>query len=136
MTTQQVGEARVTKILETQREPESYHFAFPHGDWNVCLANRQRLDPDHIDVGKKAFLMSFHSYVISVGGVNILIDDCIGNGKDRTGANVAMYFGTDYNMFHMCQTEYLNKLTAAGHHPDSIDHVLCTHLRCQRLQAG
>lgn len=133
MAVQRIGDARVTKILETEREPESYEFVFPRGDWAVCVANRERLEPDHIDVAARAFLMSFHSYVISIDGVNILIDGCIGNDKDRSGPNVDRYFGTDRNMFHMRQTSYLQRLESAGFPPASIDYVLCTHLHCDHV---
>ncbi len=123
----------MTKILETEREPESFEFVFPRGDWDLCVVNRARLEPDHIDVAAKAFLMSFHSFVISIDGVNILVDGCIGDGKDRDGANASHYFGTDYNMFHMRQSDYLRRLEEAGFPPASIDHVLCTHLHCDHV---
>jgi len=133
MTSIQLGDARITKILEAEREPESYDFVFPRGDWRQVEAYRSRLEPDHIDCSKKAFLMSFHSYVISLGGINILVDGCIGNHKNRSGPGIELFIGTDYNYFHMRETDYLKNLTAAGFHPNSIDYVMCTHLHCDHI---
>lgn len=64
-----------------------------------------------------AFMMSMHSYVLRVGGRNILIDACNGNDKHRSIPDV--------NRAH---TSYLANLAALGLTTDSIDLVLCTHL--------
>tara|TARA_A100001037_G_scaffold292252_1_gene307333 strand:+ start:38063 stop:38974 length:912 start_codon:yes stop_codon:yes gene_type:complete len=133
MTTVQIGDARVHKVVETEREPESFDFVFPRGNWEVCETNRARLEGEHIDFDRRAMLMSFHSYVISHGGVNVLVDGCIGNTKNRTGPGVSRYFGTDYNLFHMRDTAYLMRLADAGFPPESIDYVLCTHLHCDHV---
>lgn len=62
--------------------------------------------------------MSCHSYVLQVGGRNILIDACNGNDKPREHMPFA----------DRLQTAYLQNLAATGLSPDDIDLVLCTHL--------
>jgi glyoxylase-like metal-dependent hydrolase (beta-lactamase superfamily II) len=80
---------------------------------------------------QSAFTMSMHSYVVSLGGLNILIDACNGNDKRRSIPDV-----------DRVQTAYLANLAALGLTTDSIDLVLCTHLHFDhvgwntRLEAG
>jgi hypothetical protein len=66
---------------------------------------------------QSAFMMSMHSYVLQIGGRNILIDACNGNDKQRAIPDV-----------NMAQTPYLANLAALGLAPGDIDLVLCTHL--------
>ena len=66
---------------------------------------------------QSAFMMSMHSYVLQLGGRNILIDACNGNDKRRSIPDV-----------DRVQTPFLANLAALGLTTGSIDLVLCTHL--------
>lgn len=66
---------------------------------------------------RSAFTMSMHSYVLQVGGRNMLIDACNGNDKRRSIPDV-----------DRTRTPYLANLAALGLSADDIDVVLCTHL--------
>jgi glyoxylase-like metal-dependent hydrolase (beta-lactamase superfamily II) len=53
----------------------------------------------------------------------MLVDTCVGNDKDRGGRRP----------FHMLRTDFLDRLTAAGFPPESIDVVVCTHLHVDHV---
>ncbi len=75
-------------------------------------------DADLADAPSRAGMrISVHSYVLRVDGVNILIDTCCGNDKQRSLASVS----------HL-QTPYLENLAHAGLRPEDIHVVMCTHL--------
>ena len=75
------------------------------------------LEPD--DAG---FKLSVHSYLLRSGGLNILIDTCNGNDKNRI-----------VPFADKLQTDYLEKLETSGVKPEEIDIVLCTHLHCDHV---
>ena len=56
------------------------------------------------------------------GGLNILIDTCNGNDKNRI-----------VPFADKLQTDYLERLEASGVKPEEIDIVLCTHLHCDHV---
>lgn len=66
--------------------------------------------------------LSSHSYGITVDGQRILVDTGIGNGKVR--ANPA---------WHDLRTDYLQRLTAAGFSPESVDLVVLTHIHADHV---
>jgi glyoxylase-like metal-dependent hydrolase (beta-lactamase superfamily II) len=57
------------------------------------------------------------------GDLNILLDTCGGNHKDRPWTH----------RFHQLDTPYLKRLRAAGVAPDDVDLVLCTHLHADHV---
>ncbi|MFD6187806.1 MBL fold metallo-hydrolase [Streptomyces sp. NPDC060275] len=63
-----------------------------------------------------------HSFAFTVGGLRVLVDTGIGNGKER--ANPA---------WHDLRTDFLRRLTAAGFPPDSVDLVILTHLHADHV---
>lgn len=77
--------------------------------------------------------LSMHSFVVASRGVNILIDACIGNHKQRQPLD----FVTNLD-----RPDYLDNLGRAGFRPEDINYVLCTHLHFDhvgwntRLQDG
>ena len=58
----------------------------------------------------------------TVHGLRVLVDTGIGNGKTR--ANPA---------WHELDTDYLQRLTAAGFPPESVDLVILTHLHTDHV---
>ncbi|MGY0489448.1 MBL fold metallo-hydrolase [Streptomyces sp. WG-D5] len=63
-----------------------------------------------------------HSFAFVVNGLRVLVDTGIGNGKER--ANPA---------WHNLRTDFLERLTAAGFPPDSVDLVILTHLHADHV---
>src|SRR3546814_838268 len=64
-----------------------------------------------------AFPIYFQAFIIEASGKRILVDPCIGNGKER-----------DIPAFNKLNGPFLKRLEAAGLPRESIDYVLCTHL--------
>jgi glyoxylase-like metal-dependent hydrolase (beta-lactamase superfamily II) len=84
-----------------------------------------------LDPETAIFRIQVRSYVLCVDGLNVLVDTCCGNDKERS-----------VPWAHRLQTRWLENLTAAGCAPTDIDLVLCTHLHADhvgwntRLQDG
>lgn len=85
------------------------------------VADTPWLRPDFADRAGTLRLNS-HSFAIETGGRRVLVDTGIGNGKTR--ANPA---------WHDLDTDYLDRLTAAGFPPDSVDLVVLTHLHADHV---
>ncbi len=68
------------------------------------------------------FLMSIHSFILRAPGLTVLVDTCVGNDKPRQNPG-----------WHMLQTDFLDRLAAAGCPPESVDLVLCTHLHVDHV---
>ena len=86
----------------------------PHADW---------LHPRHIDPDSGDLQMSHHAWLIEVGGKRILVDPCVGNGRNRPAVP----------QYHMLDTPFLERLEALGAPPESIDYVFCTHLHVDHV---
>ncbi|MGW4511625.1 MBL fold metallo-hydrolase [Streptomyces sp. NPDC004393] len=69
-----------------------------------------------------AIRLASHTFAVAAGGLRILVDTGIGNDKPR--ANPA------WNGLH---SDYLQRLTAAGFAPESVDLVVTTHLHTDHV---
>jgi glyoxylase-like metal-dependent hydrolase (beta-lactamase superfamily II) len=69
--------------------------------------------------------LSFHTYALAAGGRRILVDTGCGNNKPRTGMTAALFGNLD--------NPYLERLSAAGFPPESVDTVICTHLHVDHV---
>jgi glyoxylase-like metal-dependent hydrolase (beta-lactamase superfamily II) len=74
------------------------------------------------DPAEAHFKIAVRSYVLQVDGLNILIDACNGNDKQRS-----------IPLAHNLQTAYLQHLAQAGLKPADIHLVLCTHLHADHV---
>ncbi|MEU6519942.1 MBL fold metallo-hydrolase [Streptomyces sp. NPDC046978] len=63
-----------------------------------------------------------HSFAVEAGGLRIVVDTGIGNGKTRTNP-----------AWHRLHTDYLQRLTRAGFAPDTVDLVVLTHLHTDHV---
>jgi glyoxylase-like metal-dependent hydrolase (beta-lactamase superfamily II) len=75
------------------------------------------LDPD-----AAIFRIEVRSYLLHVDGLNVLIDACCGNDKQRS-----------VPWAHQLQTQWLQNLARAGCEPEDIHLVLCTHLHADHV---
>ncbi|MFJ9770423.1 MBL fold metallo-hydrolase [Kitasatospora sp. NPDC101157] len=98
----------------------------PTGPWLLPDATGDVLDqapwlrPDFADADVPR--LASHSFAVRAGGLRIIVDSGIGNAKPR--ANPA-WNGLD--------TDFLERLTAAGFPPDSVDLVITTHLHTDHV---
>ncbi|GAA2327093.1 MBL fold metallo-hydrolase [Streptomyces cuspidosporus] len=115
-----VGDITVHRIDETPLPSATGPWLLP--DATTDVVNQQDwLRPDFADHEGTLHLDS-HSFAFTIGGVRVLVDTGIGNGKTR--ANPA---------WHDLRTDYLERLTAAGYAPETIDLVILTHLHTDHV---
>ncbi|MEU2156423.1 MBL fold metallo-hydrolase [Streptomyces sp. NPDC019396] len=114
------GDIAVHRIDETALPPQTGPWLLPGATTDVVAAH-DWLRPDFAD---HEGVLRIHSqtFALEAGGLRVLVDTGIGNGKTR--ANPA---------WHNMQTDYLERLTAAGFPPDSVDLVLLTHLHTDHV---
>ncbi|RCG25554.1 MBL fold metallo-hydrolase [Streptomyces diacarni] len=115
-----VGDVTVHRIDEVALPPATGPWLLPHATADVV--NRQEwLHPDFADDAGVLRLDS-HSFALTAGGLRVLVDTGIGNGKQR--ANPA---------WHDLRTDYPRRLADAGFAPDSVDLVVLTHLHTDHV---
>ncbi|MFJ9614441.1 MBL fold metallo-hydrolase [Streptomyces noursei] len=115
-----VGDLTIHRIDEVGLPPETGPWLLPEATPQV-VAQHDWLQPDFADQNGVLRLAS-HSFAFTLGGLRVLVDTGIGNGKTR--ANPA---------WHDLHTDYLQRLTAAGFAPDLVDLVVLTHLHADHV---
>lgn len=111
----QIGQVRVTQVVEIGPVPTSPKFFFK--DPPPDLVTRHPWLKPHFADAQDRLLLSIHCFVIESAGRRIVVDTCVGNDKPRRHP--------DWNRRN---GSFLQDLQAAGFAPESIDMVLCTHL--------
>ena len=119
MSSWQVGGVRITQVVESKgASPPSFFFP------DVTPEDVQRhgwLRPYFAHRDGRLF-GSIHAFVVESEGRRIVVDTCVGNDKER-----------DLAMWNRLQGPFLEKLAEAGHPPESVDVVLCTHLHIDHV---
>ncbi|MFE2721689.1 MBL fold metallo-hydrolase [Kitasatospora sp. NPDC059327] len=115
-----VGDLTVHRIDETALPPETGPWLLPDATPDV-VRGQPWLSPDFADPTGRPLLDS-HTFAFTVDGLKVLVDTGIGNGKTR--ANPA---------WHDLDTDYLDRLTAAGYPPGAVDLVILTHLHTDHV---
>ena len=119
-----IGEATVDVIVDHDDFVLPLSQYLPDRDPDVIGAHRSVLEPEFIDLARDAARFAIQSFVFRAGRRTILVDCCVGEGKDCT----------DIPSFHQRRdTFYLSRLKAAGVDPDSVDLVFCTHLHVDHV---
>jgi glyoxylase-like metal-dependent hydrolase (beta-lactamase superfamily II) len=115
----QVGAVTITQVVESKgASPPSFFYP------DVSSEDVQRhawLRP-HFAHRDGRLLASIHAFVVESEGRRIVVDTCVGNDKVR-----------DLAMWNRLQGPFLERLAAAGHPPESMDVVLCTHLHVDHV---
>ncbi|MET9499418.1 MBL fold metallo-hydrolase [Streptomyces sp. NPDC006552] len=115
-----LGDVTVHRIDEVALPPATGAWLLPDATADV-VAHEEWLRPHFADADG-LLLLDSHSFAFVQGGLRILVDTGIGNGKER--ANPA---------WHDLDTDYLRRLDAAGFPPDSVDLVILTHLHADHV---
>ncbi len=115
-----VVRVKVTKIAEITSFGGS-RFILPQAT-SEAIQSMLWLAP-HYATTEGRLKMTVQSWIVQTPGYNIVVDTCIGNGKqDRS---VPRWNGLD--------EPYLDALAAAGAPAEAIDIVLCTHLHVDHV---
>lgn len=109
-----VGDIVLLPVLETSTRLDARAF-FPELA-RLSAAERAAVAP-YLDAAE-TFDVDFHAWLVRTPDRALLIDPCIGNGKERP----------DFPAAHVLDTPFLERLAAAGARADEIDEVICTHL--------
>src|ERR1700733_3663883 len=123
MKTQKFGAIEVHKFIEIDRMPVEANWLLHNITPEIVAANREWLGPHLGEPGTDPLILSFHTYVIQTPSLNILVDTCNGNDKQRPSMAA----------WHMMNSPYLQNLKALGLAPEDIDIVMCTHLHTDHV---
>ena len=118
-----VGAIEIARVLDAHLFGETMQTWFPDFDRDAVRAHEHWLCPDHYDAESGHFDMPVHSWVFQLEGKTVLIDSCMGNGKNRPLLSE----------MHMLDTRYLDRLAAIGIQPADVDYVMCTHLHVDHV---
>ena len=116
----QVGEARITRVLECIDDSDVMSFVLPQAT-PEALSTIPWLAPHFVNE-KGALILSIHALVIETADRRILVDTCLGNDKERSLPS-----------WNRRDGPFLRDLERAGYPPESIDTVLCTHLHVDHV---
>lgn len=116
----QVGQVRLTQVVEIGPTPTSPRFFFK--DPPADLVSRHGWLKPHFANDDDRLLVSIHCFVIESAGRRIVVDTCVGNDKARRNA-----------AWHRLSGPFLQHLAEAGFAAETIDTVLCTHLHVDHV---
>lgn len=114
-----VGDITITRIQEVVY-PE-YEGVLPAATPEV-VKKVKWLFPHFVTAGGHLNL-SIHSLIVETPEAVLVVDTCIGNGRDRS----------PFDEMHMLSTSYLEDMIATGYLPSDVDYVLCTHLHLDHV---
>jgi len=114
-TTWNVGETTITQIVEVEAG-DLIQQVIPNATRENISAIEWLRPHFADDAGKLKGLVQ--AFVVKTPTDCVLIDTCIGNGKDRPAVAE----------FSNLQTDFLDRLSRAGYSAQDIDIVMCTHL--------
>ena len=118
-----IGDVTITSIVEANT-PTSPRFMYPNLDKAGVLARAEQapwLRP-HFVSDEGYLLQTVQCLIIDTGNHRIAVDTCVGNDKNRNN-----------EFWNNLQGPFLTDLTEAGYPPESITHVVCTHLHVDHV---
>lgn len=118
-----LGAAHITRIEDNLGPALEAKLMFPAFCDEIWKAERHWLAPTYFTPDGVRLRTSIHSWLLRTGRHTVLIDSCIGNGKDRPHSP----------HFHRRDVPWLERLLAAGAAPEQIDFVMCTHLHADHV---
>lgn len=114
----QIGKVKITQLVELTTAslgPYLLPQATPE-----ALQELPWIGPFVDEAGR--IVLSMHSLILESAGQLIMVDTCIGNDKPRS-----------YPRWNLMQTDFLERLEAAGYQPARFDTVLCTHMHVDHV---
>lgn len=118
-----IGDLQVFKVYEQEMELQ-HDAGFLDGLLPQELMRHMAwLAPDYCNPENGALRLGVHSWLIRTGRLNVLVDTCFGNDKNRPFLAVG----------HQQKHPYLERLAVHGVQPEDIDIVMCTHLHVDHV---
>ena len=119
-----VGGITYHRIVETEEPEFAVGFLLPDAVPEALAPHRSWLEPRYLDPASDKLVLAVQSYVLRTGHHTILVDTCVGNGKERR-------FHGPWS--HRTSLAYLDRLAEIGLAPEDIDFVMCTHLHADHV---
>lgn len=111
----QIGDVTVSRLVEVWKFSDHINMTIADATPDEVIAMRW-LHP-HYATPQGEQIMNFQGFVVQTPTLNVMLDTCIGNGRDRA-----------FDVFTNLNTSFLEDLGSLGLKPEDIDVVLCTHL--------
>lgn len=119
-----LGSTVIERVAEIETMYVDPQWLYQNVEPQMLQRHKDALGPLAIHPQTLQFGLSYHSYVIRTRGLNILVDTCNGNHKQRP----------DMPEYHNLDSQaYLRNLARIGLAPADIDYVLCTHLHTDHV---
>jgi len=117
-----VGDATITRVDETTfaLAPD---VLFPDWDAASGRALEAHCSTASLDLTNRRVTMKTHLWVVEVGGLTVVVDTGIGNGKSRPFSA----------LFDQLDNPVLERFEAAGFRREQVDYVLLTHLHVDHV---
>jgi glyoxylase-like metal-dependent hydrolase (beta-lactamase superfamily II) len=110
-----IGDVTVTRIVEIWNFTDHINMTIADAEPEEVMAMAW-LHPNYATPDGRQ-KMNFQGFVVQTPTLNVMLDTCIGNGRDRF-----------YDVFRDLDTSFLEDLATLGLAREDIDIVLCTHL--------
>ncbi len=117
-----LGDVEIAYVEELTL-PTSVRWMLESVDRDAVAACATWMQP-HYQNADGYLLQSIHTLVLRTPDRLMLVDTGVGNGKDRAGGIPA---------FNQLDTDFLDRLAAAGVYPGEVDTVLCTHMHTDHV---
>lgn len=117
-----IGDVRVTNVIEYFGPTHDPAVVFPTLTPERLAQQAEALGPSQYLPSVNRFIVAIQIWVVQDGKNTIVIDTGVGNHKARPAARM-----------NMLNTLFLEWLAAAGVSPDSVTHVLNTHLHSDHV---
>ena len=111
----QIGDVTVTRFVELWKFTDHINMTIADATPDEVIAMRW-LHP-HYATPEGEQIMNFQGFIVQTPTMNVMLDTCIGNGRDR-----------GYEVFCNLNSSFFDDLASLGLTPDDIDVVMCTHL--------
>jgi glyoxylase-like metal-dependent hydrolase (beta-lactamase superfamily II) len=115
MRTFEIGDVRVTRVVEIWNFTDNINMTMPEATPEEVIA-MEWLHP-HYATPEGEQRMNFQGFVVQAPGRNIVVDSCIGAGRDR-----------EFDVFCDLPEGFLEDLESLALSREDIDTVMCTHL--------
>ena len=119
-----IGRLQIDTLTEIEHRFVEKAFLFGDLTHDDARRNQDWLGSEFINQETLQLGMAFQAFVIRTGKLNILVDSCNGNDKQRP---------TALWQHNLRSGAFMANLNAMGLTPEDIDIVLCTHLHCDHV---